>query len=175
MILADFDLRNYIREGRLRIEPMAEDTIRENGVDLRLGDQIARLKQTDIILDPKSCPDVRGYFTVERGEEFVIQPYEKVLVSTLERLELPPDLMGFVELRSTFARCGLLMPPTIIDGGFKGTITLEIMGSSFPIRLHRGERFAHVVFAKLTSPLSKPYTGKYQNQRGVTLPRFDSQ
>ncbi|RLI28525.1 MAG: dCTP deaminase [Candidatus Hecatellales archaeon] len=173
MILSDFDLRNYVREGRLRIEPMSEDTIRENGVDLRLGNQIARLRQTDIILDPRNLPDIREFFIMETGESFVIQPYEKVLVSTLERVELPPDLMGFVELRSTFARCGLLMPPTIIDGGFRGSITLEIMGSSFPVKLHSGERFAHIVFAKLTSPLSKPYTGKYQDQKGVTLPRFD--
>jgi len=175
LILSDFDLRNYIREGRLKIDPISEDTIRENGIDLRLGSQIARLRRTDIALDTRGNPDMRMFFTVESGSEFVINPYEKVLVSTLERIELPTDLMGFVELRSTFARCGLLMPPTIIDGGFKGTITLEVMGSSFPMRLYSGERFAHVVFAKLTSPLGKPYTGKYQGQRGVTLPKFDSQ
>jgi len=175
LILSDFDLKNYIREGRLVIEPLTDETIRENGVDLRLGSEIARLKKfDDKVLDPKKCRDIGEFFTVESGESFLIKPYEKVLVSTLERVKLPADLMGFVELRSTFARCGLIMPPTIIDGGFEGNITLEIMGSSFPLKLYSGERFAHIVFAKLTSPLGKPYKGKYQGQTGITLPRFDS-
>jgi dCTP deaminase len=173
LILSDFDLRNYIREGRLIIEPLTDETIRENGVDLRLGNQIARLKKLNKTLDPKKCRNLKEFFTVESGVSFLINPYEKILVSTLERVSLPADLMGFVELRSTFARCGLIMPPTIIDGGFEGNITLEIMGSSFPLKLYSGERFAHIVFAKLTSPLGKPYKGKYQGQTGITLPKFD--
>ncbi len=173
MILSDFDLKNYIRDSRLIINPMLDDTVRENGVDLRLGKQIARLRSTEVVLDTHRAIDLQNFYQIENGDTFIVYPDEKILVSTNEHVELPSDLMGFVELRSTFARCGLLLPPTILDGGFKGTITLEVRGTSFPIKLYAGERFAHVVFAKLTSPLGKPYEGKYQGQRGVTLPKFD--
>ncbi len=174
MALSDFDLRNYIREKRLVVEPMCDDTIRENGIDLRLGDNIARLRSTNAVLDAHAAVDVNSFYQREKGESFIIKPHEKVLVCTAEYIELPLDLMGFMELRSTFARCGLILPPTILDGGFSGNVTVEVMGSSFPIKLYAGDRFAHAVFVKLASPIGKPYSGKYQGQRGVTLPRFDA-
>jgi len=172
MILSDFDLRNYISSGRLVIDPLFDDTIRENGVDLRLGKQIARLKRSEKLLDTRTSVDYNKFYQIEWVDEFVLQADEKILVTTLEKVTLPSDLMGFVQLRSSFARVGLLLPPTIIDAGFSGNITIEVRGTSFPVKLYSGQRFAHIVFSKLTTPLEKPYSGKYQGQVGVTLPIF---
>jgi len=173
MILSDFDLTSYIRSGRLVIEPFSEEIIRENGIDLRLGNQIARLRDTDEVLDTRNPEaDLSSFYVIEEGETFIINPREKVLLTSLEYIKLPNDLMAFVELRSSFARLGLLMPPTIIDAGFEGTVTLEIQGSSFPIKLYRGQRFAHVIFSRTLNPVFKPYKGKYQGQQGVTLPKL---
>jgi dCTP deaminase len=88
---------------------------------------------------------------------------------------MPMDLMGFVQLRSTYARLGLALPPTIIDANFSGQLTLEVLGGSFPVKIYAGDRFCHIIFAKLTSPVEKPYIGKYQLQRGVTLPIPDKE
>lgn len=83
---------------------------------------------------------------------------------------MPNDLMGFVELRSTWARSGIIIPPTIVDAGFRGNLTLEIVPfNDDPIPY--GQRFAHLIFGKLTSP-SASYAGKYQNQRGITGARY---
>ncbi len=172
MILSDFDLRNYISGKRLVIEPLFEDTIRENGVDLRLGSQIARLRSSKHIFDTRAVVDYERFYAMDEGADFLLKADEKVLVTTLERVKLPSDLMGFVQLRSSFARTGLLLPPTIIDAGFDGNITIEVRGTSFPVRLYTGQRFAHIVFSKLTTPLEKPYSGKYQGQIGVKLPVF---
>ncbi len=173
MILSDFDLRNYIRSGRLVIKPFADETIRENGVDLRFSEEIARMRTGSKVLDMSEGFNAEDFYRIERGESFVINPHENVLACTLEYLEMPMDIMGFVELRSTFARLGLTLPPTIIDANFKGQLTLEVVGGNFPVRIHVGDRFGHVIFAKLTSPVEKPYSGKYQGQRGVTLPKPD--
>lgn len=245
MILSDFDLRNYIREGRIVIEPFDNEIIRENGLDLRLGDEIVRLRyvkplharengpiikrilnyldskpltitelalklgikvnkvrqiindileeqivtiddsgriiltdfgrwysKTNGILDTKNPHDISVLYVRERGDSFMIYPHERVLLTTLEYIKLPPDIMGFVNLRSTFARLGLTLPPTIIDAGFEGQITIELLGSNFPIKLHKGQRFIHVVFSKLTSQTAKPYRGKYQGQRGIVIPKL---
>jgi len=75
-----------------------------------------------------------------------------------------------VELRSTFARLGLSIPPTIIDAGFEGQVSLESHGGAVPVKLRRGLRFAHAAFFRVEGP-ALPYRGKYQGQRGVTLPR----
>ncbi len=173
MILSDFDLRNYIQSGRLVIKPFAEETIRENGVDLRFSEEIARMQTTSRVLDMHEDFKAEDFYKIEQGKSFVIHPHENVLACTLEYLEMPQDLMGFVELRSTFARLGLTLPPTIIDANFKGQLTLEVVGGNFPVQIHAGDRFGHVIFAKLTSVVEKPYAGKYQGQRGVTLPRPD--
>lgn len=172
-MLSGNEIRSLIRRGRLVIEPFSDEVIRENGVDLRLGGEIAVLLNNPKPLDPGALDevDLKEYYKIFRiNDSFAIQPYMKILVSTLEYIKMPPDIGGLVELRSTFARLGLSIPPTIIDAGFEGQITLEVHGGAFPVLLRKGMRFAHVVFMKVVGePLT--YRGRYQGQRGVTLPR----
>lgn len=115
MILSDFDLRNYIRTGRLKVIPFSDEIIRENGLDLRLGRSIARLKNINSIFDIKGKLDVKKYYSIETGDSFIIKPNERVLLHTLEYVKLPPELMGFVNLRSTYARLGLSIPPCLAE------------------------------------------------------------
>ena len=172
MILSDFDLRNYIKSGRLIIEPFDEMIIRENGLDLRLSNEICELHATNDTLDPFTEVDLTKYYKCWKSDEIIIKPFSVYLLATVEYVKVPPELMAFVELRSTFARLGLSIPPTIIDGGFEGQITIELHGSTFPIRLKANIRFLHVVFSKVTSPIERPYCGKYEGQRGVRLPKL---
>ena len=171
MILSDIDLRNYIANGRLKVDPFSEEIVRENGLDLRIGGEVGRMRAMDEVLDTR-YGDVERFYELERGDSFVIRPREHVLLHTLEYISLPSDLMGFVNLRSSYARVGLALPPTIIDASFEGQLTIELIGGEFPVRLYRFDRFLHVVFAKLSSPVDKPYSGRYQGQRGVRLPSF---
>jgi dCTP deaminase len=170
MILSDFDLRKCIEEKRIVIDPFTENCLRENGIDLRLGGEIARIKSSNTLLDYRDCADLEKYYEVERGESFIVNPHEHILITTLERIKLPVDIMAFIELRSTYARLGLTIPPTVVDANFEGQLTVGVTGTSFPIKLYVGDRILHLIFAKLTNPVSKPYLGKYQYQRGVTLP-----
>lgn len=110
-VLSDVDLLKYIREGKLKVVPLSEDTVRENGLDLRLGNQIARLRRTAKVFEP-GC-DLSEFYEVEEADSFIIGPHEHVLLHTLEYVKLPNDLMGFVNLRSTFARLGLFIPPCL--------------------------------------------------------------
>jgi dCTP deaminase len=176
MILSDRDIAWYLEKGLLRIEPLNGDTIRENGVDLRLGTEFCRFNPAAPVLDTRSSFSRDLYYICEKAGEhgFVIRPGEHVLATTLETKCLPDDLVGLVNPRSTFARLGLLVPPTVIDAGFCGQVTVEIIGSAYPIRVYPGQRFLHVILVKTTSPVARPYRGKYQGQRGVTPPRLDA-
>ena len=171
MILSNSDIHKHMKEKRLIINPFHEDTVRENGIDLRLGSEIARLKRTESVFDTRGKNEYERFFEKEIGESFIINPNERILVCTLEFIELKSDLMGFVNLRSSFARVGLSLPPTIVDAGFKGQLTLHVIGGSFPVRLYVKDRFCHIVLAKLTSD-SVSYSGVYLSQRGVTYPKF---
>jgi dCTP deaminase len=171
-MLSGAEIKKLIKEGKLKIEPYSEEIVRENGVDLRIGDEIAILLNNPEPIDPEKLReiDLSQYYKIFKADNFVLQPYMKVLVTTLEYIKMPEDVGALIGVRSTFARLGVSVPPTLIDTGFEGQVTIEIHGGAFPIILRKGQRFAHVAFYKLVGE-PVPYKGRYQGQRGVTLPK----
>ncbi len=135
MILSALDLKKAIEQGSLTINPLSEDTIRENGVDLRFSEEIVRLQPTDKVLDIQSPNNEGLYFKEKAVDSFVLGKYEKVLVGTLEKVKLGNDLMAFCQLRSTFSRAGVSIPPTVVDAGFEGNLTIQISGGPFPVKI----------------------------------------
>ena len=170
MILSDVDLMDAIKNKRLVLTPFSADTVRENGIDLRLADEIARHDGTgkDFVMDPTDDSSITKCYRIEKNlGTMVLKPGEHVLLSTHEYMEMPDDLVGFIELRSTWARHGLSLPPTIIDAGFKGTVTLAVSNNaSYSIALKPQQRFAHIVFVKTSSKVKKPYAGGYFEREG---------
>jgi len=140
VILTGRDIRTYIDAGKLAVSPLDPERLQQNGLDLVLDDVEGR---------PAAFGRLRFY-----------------LASTAERLALPDDLMAFVELRSSWARRGLLLPPTIVDAGFAGNLTLEIFAAT-RIAVPYGQPFAHLIFARCSGP-ADPYRGKYYEQSGIT-------
>ncbi|MEM1639433.1 MAG: dCTP deaminase [Desulfurococcaceae archaeon] len=175
MILSDWDIRVYLEKKLLVINPLFDDTVRENGVDLRFGYRFCRFRGGEVVVDTRvmNVPDVVECIDVDKENGFLIKPYEHVLATTLEWIELPYDLVGLVNLRSSFARAGTFIPPTVIDSGFKGNITIEIIGGPHPVKVYPEQRFLHVVFLRTSSPVYRPYSGKYQGQVNVTPPKPD--
>lgn len=172
LMLSGNEIKKLIEGGELVIEPFDEEIVRENGVDLRIGSEVAVLLNNPEPMDPEKLKkvDLTNYYKVFKTESFILQPYMKVLVTTLEYIKMPVNVAALVAVRSTFARLGVSIPPTLIDAGFEGEVTIEIHGGAFPVVLRKGTRFAHIAFFKVEGePI--PYKGKYQRQRGVTLPR----
>ena len=87
----------------------------------------------------------------------MVEPGEFLLARTLEKVQIPNDLVGFVEGRSSYARFGLTIHITApkIDPGFKGSITLKIANfGNAKINLRAGEdKPAQLMFFRLSSPL----------------------
>lgn len=173
MILSALDLKKAIDQGSLIIDPLSCDTIRENGVDLRFSEEIVRLQPTDKMLDIQS-PNNEGLYVKEKVTDyFILSKYEKVLVATLEKVKLGNDLMAFCQLRSTFSRAGVSIPPTVVDAGFEGILTIQISGGPFPVKIPVKTRFLHLVFAELKTPLITGYDGKYKHDNAVAPPKKD--
>ncbi len=130
------------------------------------------LKGAGRVFDPRSPGDPGDYYECGEADEIIVPPREHVLLHTLEYVRLPSDLAGLVNLRSTWARTGIYIPATVVDAGFEGQLTIEVVGSAFPVKLYPGDRFLHLVLVKLQTPANKPYRGDYKGQRGVKLPKF---
>lgn len=176
MILSDFDLENYIRGKRLVITPLDKSCVKENGIDLRIEGEIAIMNDKlgkGFVLDPYNEAHIKKEYVVKKPRgRLVIPSHAHVMLTTVESIRMPDNIMGFVELRSTWARHGLSMPPTIIDVGFNGTITLEVVNNApFGVSIKPNERLAHVIFATTLNRVKTEYKGFYSGQRGIRLPK----
>ena len=92
-----------------------------------------------------------------------------ILASTIEEFDMPPGLVGVVHDKSTWARRGLSVFNTVIEPGWKGFLTLELVyHGSEPLTIPAGSGIAQVVFHR-TSDVAN-YTGRYQNQKDEPVP-----
>lgn len=88
------------------------------------------------------------------------------LASAIEHLHLPDNVEGEVYTKSTWARKGIVLPPTTIEPGWKGYLTIELLyfGPYSGIDLPAGTPVAEVRFRFLDEATTQPYSGKYQGQ-----------
>ena len=172
MILAKREIIELINKGNLKIEPFNEEIVRENGLDLRIGEEYATYSFQNHIIDPYSIDSSDFLFSrvLAKDGRIVIPPRNFVLLVTKEKIKMPKDVVGLCNLRSTLARYGLSVPPTVIDAGFEGNVVIEVVNNSQNyVILKPNTRFLHVILIKLTS--ESQYKGKYQGQTGLTLPK----
>lgn len=91
------------------------------------------------------------------------------LASTVERFQMPPDLIGIVHDKSTWARQGLSVFNTVIESGFRGGLTLELVyHGNDELVINAGSGIAQVIFHRLECPAV--YNGKYQDQSSEPTP-----
>ena len=110
---------------------------------------------------------------LDKAEHHSIKPLEKMLATTVEKVNIPANLMGIVSGKSSIARLGLQVECAgICDPGFIGTITLELFNqSSREIDLSEIKYIAQIRFEEMTGIPEKLYGERdnhYQGQEGIT-------
>ena len=171
MILSDKTILEKMKTEQLKIEPLpTPEQIQPSSIDLRLGNEFL-LPHIDVPIDVKN-----GSPHYEKVNCNVLQlpPKSFVLGTTIEKVKLPPNLIGRVEGRSSIGRLGVTIHITagLIDCGFEGQITLEIANlSSNTVYLYEGMRICQIVFEEVDTVPNRVYGeagNKYQGQEGVT-------
>ncbi len=105
-------------------------------------------------------------YDVRIAETIMLWPGPSVLASTLEEFFMPDDLVAFVHDKSSWARRGLSLFNTVIEPGWNGFLTLELVNhSASALHIEAGSPIAQIIFMRMEEPTEKPYTGKYQNQK----------
>ena len=122
-----------------------------------------RLKQSILFLPDENCVRVNdnGEHSSHLGNF--------ILASAIEEFDMPTNLAGFVKDKSTWARHGLSVFNTVIEPGWKGFLTLELVyhGREM-LHIPAGSGIAQVVFHRIIQPVG--YEGKYQNQADKPIP-----
>lgn len=181
MVLSDRDIVKALEEGRIRIDP-APDLEKQLGsvsVDFRLGKTFMVFEHSRFsYIDPRhpqSIGDAMRTIEVADDEPFIMQPGDFALASTMEALELPDDLLGRLEGRSSIARLGITVHSTaaVFEPGWTGTATMELSNlGRMAVALYPGMRICAFSFETVSTPVMTPYRKKAGNKyAGQITPR----
>lgn len=179
MVLSDIDIKRYMAEGKIRIEPdLPAEQYGSCSVDFRLGHEFSVFEYSRFpYIDPRdrgAIQDMMRTVLVPDGEAFILQPRDFVLAITEEKLELADDVLGRLEGRSSLGRIGIIVHGTagLFDPGWTGKATLELSNlGRVPVALYPGMRICSFTFEQLTTPVSVPYRAKPGNKyAGQTSP-----
>ena len=126
------------------------------------------------IVDPKEF-DAKN-FVDYTGEVCIIPPNSFALARTVEYFRIPRNVLTICLGKSTYARCGIIVNVTPLEPEWEGHVTLEFSNTTpLPARVYANEGVAQVIFLESDEVCDTSYKdrgGKYQGQKGVTLPRI---
>ncbi len=125
------------------------------------------------IIDPKKF-DERNFVDVE-SDVCIIPPNSFALARTVEYFRIPRNVLTICLGKSTYARCGIIVNVTPLEPEWEGHVTLEFSNTTpLPAMIYAYEGVAQMLFLESNEQCITSYKdrgGKYQGQRGVTLPR----
>jgi len=169
------------------IEPFEPQQVRENaggrvvsfgtssyGYDVRCAREFKIFTNINsTIVDPKSF-DVNSFVDFT-GDVCIIPPNSFALARTVEYLRIPRNVLTVCLGKSTYARCGIIVNVTPLEPEWEGHVTLEFSNTTpLPAKIYANEGVAQVIFLESDEVCETSYrdrAGKYQGQRGVTLPK----
>ena len=164
------------------IEPFEDRQVREGvvsyglssyGYDIRVADEFKVFTNINsTVVDPKNFD--ASSFVDFKTNICIIPPNSFVLAKTVEYFRIPRDVLTLCVGKSTYARCGLIVNVTPFEPEWEGHVTIEISNTTpLPAKIYANEGIAQVLFFQSDEECEVSYKdkkGKYQSQRGVTLP-----
>jgi len=182
MVKNDRWITEMARKGM--IEPFQESQVREGvisygvssyGFDMRIGDEFKIFTNINsTVVDPKGF-DPRS-FVDYKGAVCLIPPNSFALASSIEYFRIPRDVLVICLGKSTYARCGIVVTVTPLEPEWEGHVTVEISNTTpLPAKIYANEGIAQLIFLQAAEVCEISYrdkAGKYQAQRGITLPRL---
>jgi len=170
------------------IEPFVERQIRGEGdervisygvssygYDVRCADEFKVFTNINsAIVDPKNF-DEKSFVDAKMRTRDIIPPNSFALARTVEFFRIPRDVLTICLGKSTYARCGIIVNVTPLEPEWEGHVTLEFSNTTtLPAKIYANEGVAQMLFLQSDEACEVSYkdrAGKYQGQRGVTLPR----
>jgi dCTP deaminase len=124
-------------------------------------------------VDPKNF-DESSFVHVE-SDVCVIPPNSFALAATVKYFRIPRNVLTVCLGKSTYARCGIIVNVTPLEPEWEGHVTLEFSNTTtLPAKIYANEGVAQMLFFESDEVCETSYAdrgGKYQGQRGVTLPK----
>src|SRR6516162_9145790 len=175
-------LPDWLIKREVKIEPFDDGASRPGvisygvssyGYDLRVGRHFKVFTNARCtVVDPKAFD--KASFVDMEGDYCLIPPNSFALAETLEYLEIPRNILAICVGKSTFARCGIIVNVTPLEPEWRGKVTIEISNTTpLPAKIYANEGIAQILFLRAADVCRVSHAdkrGKYQDQKGLTLP-----
>ena len=185
-IKADKWIRRMAREHRM-IEPFEPGQVRERdggkiiscgtssyGYDVRCAERIQDIHEYQLARSSIPKHFDANSFVDLRADVCIIPPNSFALARTVEYFRIPRNVLTICLGKSTYARCGIIVNVTPLEPEWEGHVTLEFSNTTpLPAKIYANEGVAQVLFLNQTrcETSYRDRGGKYQGQKGVTLPK----
>ncbi len=178
---------NRMAEEQAMIEPFAPQQVRHTdegriisygtssyGYDVRCANEFKIFTNINsAIVDPKEFDE--NSFVDVIADVCIIPPNSFALARTVEYFRIPRNVLTVCLGKSTYARCGIIVNVTPLEPEWEGHVTLEFSNTTtLPAKIYAHEGVAQMLFFESDEECAVSYRdrgGKYQGQRGVTLPK----
>ncbi len=158
MILSAQTIREFCYKNHM-VHPFHERTV-VNGktFGLSAAGYDVRVEFKDFMVAQFRAPTRHGNGEYDPGHTFL-------LASTMEHFIMPDNIRGVVHDKSSWIRRGLTIGNTVIEPGWSGYLTLELIyHGTEELIVCEGDPIAQISFEFLDHATEQPYDGKYQDQ-----------
>ena len=165
---------NQIKEKKGSVHKLISYGLSSYGYDVRCADEFKVFTNIhSATVDPKFF-DNSSFIDIKK-DECIIPPNSFALARTIEYFKIPRDVLTICLGKSTYARCGIIVNVTPLEPEWEGHVTLEFSNTtSLPAKIYANEGVAQMLFFQSDQTCETSYkdrNGKYQGQKGVTLPK----
>ena len=172
MILGVKKLLKLVKEKKL-IENLSQRELKNPegaGFDIRIGELYEVKGKGFLGIEERKTPEIKlvAKFDEKKRKKIFLQPRTYYLMKTVEKLNLPENLLAIFTPRSSLYRSGIYIFGGQSAPGYKGELTMGIYNfTNFPFELEMGSRVLHIMFFEVKGKLNL-YRGQWQGGRITT-------
>ena len=151
----------------LELFPDFKECIKENGIDLSIGKVEHTTNRNNKLI---GCIDGEKHLPVTyevapSDGVYKFYPHNYYTIVIDRPIKIPNGYCQFYFIRSTFARCGLMLSDAVGDNGFDGTLRLGIYNANnLPVYAGKNEAIIQAVTIK-NDGTATTYDGDYKEDK----------
>lgn len=153
----------------MELFPEFKDDIKENGIDMRIGKvEHTTNKYNELVgcVDgEKHLPRTYEIKPDSKSGCYKFYPNNYYTIVIDRPISIPDGYCQFYFIRSTFARCGLMINDAVGDNGFEGTLRIGVYNANnIPVTAGPNEAIIQAVTIK-NDDTATTYNGTYQGDK----------
>jgi len=173
MVLGVDKLSDLVREKKL-VDGLCERELTNPegaGFDLRIGELFELEGEGFLGIENRDTPNLKKVAEYKSDDPevlFEIEPGKYYLVTTIESVNLPKNLIAFIVSRTTLFRSGIALFNGVVSPGYQGKLTFAVCNlGRQKIKIALGARVVHITFHEVTGNANL-YRGQWQGGRVTT-------